>query len=202
MDKEINIPSSIPKHRPTIALLPGSRTQEIRKMLPVMLKSIADFDGFDVYIAQAPAQERSIYEPYIKDYSNIYLLQGKTYDILKIADVAIVTSGTATLETALLHTKQVVVYKTNPITYAIAKKLVKVKYISLVNLILDKMSLTELIQKDCNSVEIKNVLEKLLKDNLTKTQMEQDYRALKNILSEGNHASENAANIVYNLARD
>ena len=151
--------------RPIIALLPGSRKQEISKMLRIMLSITDTFEDYQFVIAGAPSQDASFYAPFLKK-QNIHLLLNKTYDLLSVSRAAIVTSGTATLETALFKVPQVVCYKGNAISVAIARQVVKLKYISLVNLILDKEVVTELIQGDFNTQRLIKELTKILdKDN-------------------------------------
>ncbi|OYQ34376.1 lipid-A-disaccharide synthase [Flavobacterium cyanobacteriorum] len=147
--------------RPVIALLPGSRKQEIAKMLSVMLSVVDDFPDYQFVIAGAPAQEYSFYEPFITD-KNIKFISNKTYDLLSIAHAALVTSGTATLETALFKVPEVVCYKGSPISYQIAKRIITLKYISLVNLIMDSEVVKELIQGECNPRNIRTELRKIL----------------------------------------
>lgn len=147
--------------RSIIALLPGSRKQEIKIKLPIMLEATKQWQAdYQLVVAAAPGQTPSFYEPFLKNYG-ARMVQGQTYDLLKNAQFSIVTSGTATLETALIGTPELVVYKGNPISYQIGKRLVKVKYISLVNLILDHPLLAELIQNDCNPAQIHAELLKL-----------------------------------------
>ncbi|MDX1602258.1 MAG: lipid-A-disaccharide synthase, partial [Salinimicrobium sediminis] len=133
--------------RPVIALLPGSRKQEISKMLEIMLSVTDDFKDYQFVIAGAPSQEREFYKPFIKK-KNVHLVMNKTYDVLEISTAALVTSGTATLETALLKVPEVVCYKGNFISYQIAKRVINLDYISLVNLIMDREVVKELIQDD------------------------------------------------------
>ena len=147
--------------RPIIALLPGSRKQEISKMLDVMLSITEDFANYQFVIAGAPSQEASFYAPFLHK-QNVHLLLNKTYDLLSVSHAAIVTSGTATLETALFKVPQVVCYKANPISVAIARQVVKLKFISLVNLILDKEVVTELIQGDFNTQRLSKEVNKIL----------------------------------------
>lgn len=184
-------------YKNVIALLPGSRKQEIEKMLPLMLASVADFKDFKIVIAQAPNLDKNIYLPFLEN-TDIALIQHQTYNILKLAKLAIVTSGTATLETALFQVPQLVCYIANPISYAIAKQLVKVKYISLVNLILDRNAVVELIQNDVTVQNIQQEMKRLLFDETRIQGLKKDYEALKNILHEGN-ASEKTAEIMYQL---
>lgn len=147
--------------RPVIALLPGSRKQEIAKMLEGMLSVVNDFPDYQFVIAGAPSQEYSFYQQFLGS-SNVKFISNKTYDLLSIAHAALVTSGTATLETALFKVPEVVCYKGNWISYQIAKRIITLKYISLVNLILDKEIVKELIQDDFNKKNIKAELQKIL----------------------------------------
>ena len=147
--------------KPIIAILPGSRKQEIQKMLPVMLDITKQFNNYEFVIAGVTSLAESFYKSICKD-SDVKVIYGKTYHILANADAAVVTSGTATLETALFDVPEVVCYKGSAISYMLAKKLVKVKYISLVNLVMDQQIVTELIQKDFNSEKLTAELKKLL----------------------------------------
>ena len=147
--------------RKIIAVLPGSRKQEIRTMLPEMMKVVREFPDYRFVIAGAPSQPESFYKEILGD-SGIEIVFGQTYPLLKSSYAAVVTSGTATLETALHDVPEVVCYKGSTISYHIAKRLVKVKYISLVNLIMDKEIVRELIQDEMNSRLITEELRKLL----------------------------------------
>lgn len=180
---------------PLIALLPGSRVQEIKRMLPVMLEAVKPFGAYRVRIAQAPNLDRSVYEPFLSD-RRVELLQGKTYDILMEAHLALVTSGTATLETALFRVPQVVCYRAQPLSYAIARLLVRVKYISLVNLILDREAVPELIQGTLTVKRLREECNDLLGDTPRRRSMLSDYEVLAGMLREG-HASANAAAVVF-----
>jgi lipid-A-disaccharide synthase len=148
-------------NRPIIALLPGSRKQEIEKMLSVMLSVIKDFPDYQFVIAGAPSQDKSFYEQFITS-EQVHFITNKTYDLLSVAHAALVTSGTATLETALFKVPEVVLYKGNSISYQIAKRIITLKYISLVNLIMDETVVTELIQNECNTQNVKQELAKIL----------------------------------------
>ncbi|MBY0486774.1 MAG: lipid-A-disaccharide synthase [Flavobacteriaceae bacterium] len=150
--------------KPIIAILPGSRKQEISKMLSVMLSIVSDFPDYQFVIAGAPSQEYSFYEPFLKG-KNIKFIANKTYDLLSNSYAALVTSGTATLETALFKVPEVVCYKGGWVSYQIAKRIITLKYISLVNLIMDEEVVTELIQDNCNSKTIKAELTKILEKN-------------------------------------
>lgn len=198
IDRELTAPSTLPKVRPTVALLPGSRTQEIKKNLPLMLKMVAEFPECDFMIAQAPGQEASLYRM-IMGGQPVPLINNKTYDLMKIADAALVTSGTATLECALMGVPQVVVYKSNAMTYQIAKRLVKVKYISLVNLILNKPVVAELIQNDFNEEKLRENLDVLLHDYELKDKMQVAYTKLWKVLLKDEKASDLASEAIQKL---
>jgi lipid-A-disaccharide synthase len=191
---EKKFPSTLKKSKPTIALLPGSRVQEIKNMLPIMLEAIADFIQYDVCIAQSPNIDKQVYAPYIGNLP-IQLIQHATYDLLKIADVAIVTSGTATLETALFGVPQVVCYKANPLSYHIAKRIVKVKYISLVNLILQREAVKELIQDELFAAAIKHEVNMLLSNAERQKKMKDDYQELEKKL-DGEQVSLKVARLI------
>ncbi len=172
------LPVSLPiSTRPIIALLPGSRAQEIKLKLPIMLQMVRYFPNYDFVIAQAPSQPDSLYREILGE-TRAIILKGATYTLLKQAAAALVTSGTATLETALFGVPQVVCYKGNAMSYWLATKLVKVKYISLVNLIMDKPVVTELIQDALNEQNLKVALENLLNNGTYKQQLNADYNLL------------------------
>ena len=179
-----------------IALLPGSRKQEILKKLPVMLKVSERMPDYQFAVAQAPGQEDSFYEPLLKPYPNVVLVKNATYQLLKKSSAALVTSGTATLETALFGIPEVVCYKANPISYQIAKRVINIKYISLVNLIMDKPVVKELIQQEMNPDKIFIELNEILNDENTRQRMKKDYNDLWNLLSAGGNASAKAAGII------
>ncbi|MCW2120805.1 lipid-A-disaccharide synthase [Flavobacterium sp. 7A] len=153
--------------KPIIALLPGSRKQEITKMLSGMLSIVDDFPDYQFVIAGAPSQDFSFYEPFITK-ENIEFVSNKTYGLLRNATAALVTSGTATLETALFKVPEVVCYKGSWASYQIAKRIITLKYISLVNLIMDEEVVTELIQDEFNSESIKRELTKILEPHYRK----------------------------------
>ena len=184
-----------------IALLPGSRKQEINTKLPVMLEVSKAFPDYQFVVAKAPGQDDHFYEPFLAPYNNVSAISGKTYELLNKASAALVTSGTATLEAALFGVPEVVCYKGNPISYSIAKRLVKIKYISLVNLIMDKPVVKELIQQEMTTENCTEELKNLLYNQQKKVQVNNDYSALKQLLSKGGKASEKAAGIVYQLAK-
>ncbi len=165
--KQINETAFIKKYqlsdKPIIALLPGSRKQEITKMLSVMLQMVSKFTDYQFVIAGAPSQELAFYKTFING-KNVKFVNNNTYDLLNVSTAALVTSGTATLETALFKVPQVVCYKGSNISYQIAKRIITLKFISLVNLILDKEAVTELIQNDFNEKRLENELKNILNE--------------------------------------
>lgn len=182
--------------KPIIALLPGSRKQEIRKMLTVMLSIIDDFPKYQFVIAGAPSQDYTFYEQFITN-PRVHFISNKTYDLLSVSHAALVTSGTATLEAALFKVPEVVCYKSSWISYQIGKQLVKhIKYISLVNLIMDKEIVTELIQDNFKSKRLKTELSKILDENVRK-QFFINYFELEKTLG-GKGASKQVAKLIYN----
>ncbi|RYU90726.1 lipid-A-disaccharide synthase [Mucilaginibacter terrigena] len=160
-----------------IALLPGSRKQEISRLLPEMLGVTGEFSDHQFVVAGAPSFKAEYYSQYLGNKA-IPVIFNATYDILANAEAAVVASGTATLETALFNVPQVVVYKGNAITISIARMLVKIKFISLVNLIMDKEVVKELIQQDCTSPKIAAELDNLLNDDDYRQKMLDNYEVL------------------------
>ncbi len=183
-----------------IAMLPGSRKQEIAKKLPIMLEVSRHFPQYQFILAKAPGLEDAFYESFVRNYTNVSSVRNKTYQLLTEAKAALVTSGTATLETALFGVPEVVCYKGSNISYQIAKRLIKIKYIALVNLIMDKPVVKELIQNELTVKNLKQELSQLLFDEAKKEQLRKDYEDLKNILSADGNASANAAKIVVDAA--
>ncbi len=179
--------------KPIIALLPGSRKQEITKMLSVMLKMIPRFPDHQFVIAGAPSQELSFYENIVSE-EDVAIVENKTYDLLSVSSAALVTSGTATLETALLKIPEVVCYKGNKISYQIGKRLVNVKFISLVNLILDKEVVTELIQDEFNESNLEDELFKILDHKYREGMFDQYYELEQKLGGKG--ASEKTAKLI------
>lgn len=180
--------------RPIIALLPGSRKQEITKMLSVMLSVVDDFPKYQFVIAGAPSQEQAFYETFTKK-SAVHFVSNRTYDLLTVSHAALVTSGTATLETAVFKVPEVVCYKGSWIEYEIGKRLVKhIKYISLVNLIMDKEVVTELIQNDFTTKRLKAELHKILNE-ANRAKLFIDYFDLEQKLG-GKGASKQVAKLI------
>lgn len=180
--------------KPIIALLPGSRKQEINKMLEVMLSVVDSFPSYQFVIAGAPSQDFEFYKKFIKN-KNISFVSNKTYDLLSVSFAALVTSGTATLETAIFKIPQVVCYKGSWLSYQIGKRLVKLKYISLVNLIMDKEVVKELIQNDFNTKNLKKELNVILDPN-ERTKYFMNYYELEKALG-GKGASEKTAKLIF-----
>lgn len=179
--------------KPIIAVLPGSRKQEITKMLSVMLSVVDDFPDYQFVVAGAPSQEASFYHSIIGN-KKVTLIQNQTYKLLDVANAALVTSGTATLETALFKVPEVVCYKGSWVSYQIAKRIITLKYISLVNLIMDEEIVTELIQDDCSQKRVKEELTKLL-DEKYRSNLIQKYHILEQKLG-GIGASKKTAQLI------
>lgn len=177
-----------------IALLPGSRTQEIKKMLPIMTSVIKNFTDYQFVVAGAPSKTSDFYKPYLNN--QVKLIHNQTYDLLNFSSAALVTSGTATLETALFKIPQIVCYKGSKVSVIIAKYLIKVKYISLVNLILDKNAVTELIQDNLTAKKIISELSLILPDGKNHQEVMKQYKKLSEKLGKGG-ASKKAAEMIY-----
>jgi lipid-A-disaccharide synthase len=186
----------------TIALLPGSRKQEINTKLPIMLEATKNFPGYNFVVGKAPSIEDEFYESFIKVYPNVNSIANDTYSLLMKSTAALVTSGTATLETALFGVPEIICYKASNLSYQIAKRLVKLKFICLVNLIMDKEVVKELIQNDLTAENITSELKKILFDPAKKEKMKKDYAELKQLLSEGGNASKNAAESIYEFVKE
>lgn len=181
--------------KPIIALLPGSRKQELKYILPDMIGIVSSFPGHQFIIAGAPSFQKDFYQDYLADHPHIPIVFNATYDLLNIAKAALVTSGTATLETALFKVPQVVLYKGSKISIAIARMLVKIRFISLVNLIMDRKAVTELIQEDCNLTMISKELDDIL-STPKRGEMLQQYEELAQLMGEPG-ASEKTAKLIY-----
>ena len=183
--------------KPIIALLPGSRKQEITKMLAVMTSVADSFSEYQFVIAGAPGQENSFYEQFLTN-KNIGFVSNQTYNLLSISHAALVTSGTATLETALFKVPEVVCYKGNWASYQIAKRIITLKYISLVNLIMDRLVVEELIQDDFNKKSLINALKKIIDPSHRATILE-DYNLLEESLGRSGAARKTAEKIITSL---
>lgn len=181
--------------RPVVALLPGSRTQEISSMVPLMKEVAAHFTDHRFVLAAAPSVPAEYYRELL-DGTPIDLVTGRTYDLLRSARAALVTSGTATLETALFGVPEVVCYRGSAVNVWLAKRLVNVKYISLVNLIMDREVVKELIQNDLSVANMRTELERILYDGPERERMLMDLRDLQEKLG-GGGASQIVANAVW-----
>ena len=180
--------------KPIVALLPGSRRGEISAMLPQMLLQVQYYNGYQFIIAKAPSQSIKFYKSFISGDIDVKIVVGQTYDLLKHSMAGLITSGTATLEAAFFRVPQVVCYKGGRISYQIAKRLIKVKYISLVNLILDKPLVTELIQHNLNKDRLREELQKILVTKKRENILE-GYDILVNMLGK-NGASRRVAELI------
>ena len=207
--KEFNRQEFLAKNKlsskPVIALLPGSRNQEIIKLLPLMLDVVSNFDDYQIIIAGAPNKSINYYEKIIlsnkESRSSIKVICNQTYDILRISSAAIVTSGTATLETALFKVPQVVCYKTSVISYLIGRLLIhNLKFISLVNIILDKHVVKELIQNNCNKDNLVIELQKILNKS-DRSLMLKEYELLHKKLG-GKGASKKTAELITKYSKN
>lgn len=198
-DKKEFIDNNNLSTKPIIALLPGSRDQEINKLLPVMLEAVSNLRNYQIVIAGAPSKSIEYYNKVIRSNDSsgnlVKVICNETYNILRVSTAAIVTSGTATLETALFKVPQVVCYKTSWLSYIIGRLLIPdLKYISLVNIILDKEVVTELIQGDCNKTNLVIELQKILnKKNMSS--MFNNYDLLHKMLG-GKGASKKTADLI------
>ncbi len=180
-----------------IALLPGSRKQEILTKLPIMLSVVQHFPTYQFVVAKAPGLDEDFYNNLIAPYKNVSWVVNETYALLSKAKAALVTSGTATLETALFGVPQIICYKGSNISYQIAKKLIKIKFIGLVNLIMDKEVVKELIQHQLTTQNLYKELTLLLKEGAKLKQLKSDYASLWQLLKQGVNASEKAAHSIY-----
>ncbi len=179
--------------KPIIALLPGSRKQEINTKLKIMVSVVKDFPEYQFVIAGAPSQDFELYKPYLEN-KNVHFISNRTYDLLSVSHAALVTSGTATLETALFKVPEVVCYKGSWISYQIAKRIITLKFISLVNLIMDKEVVKELIQGELNTKNLKVELSKIL-EGINRKKILENYTVLEEKLG-GTGASEKTAQLI------
>ncbi len=186
------------KHKPIIGLFPGSRKQELIKHLPIFLKLSSYYPQFDFIVAGVNIFSPEFYHSYLKDFPSVKLVIDDSYSILQNADFAVLKSGTISLEAAILNVPQIVCYKTGSVFYFLAKMVVKVKYISLVNLILNKPVVPELIQNACSLTEIKNNLDYLLMNDTLKNKMQTDYKEIRaKLCLENNSPSALSAQKIY-----
>ena len=183
-------PKIIVSSKPILALLPGSRLQEVKRKLPLMIEASKSFPHYQVVVACSINVNEAYYRLYADD--TVQLIFGKTYEILNQSSIALVTSGTATLETALFNVPQVVCYKSSPLSFAIAKLLVKIKYISLANLIMNKEVVSELIQGNCTVDNMVQQLRLIEVDQPKRLEILHDYQNLATLLGQ-NGASKRVA---------
>ncbi|MBQ7532604.1 MAG: lipid-A-disaccharide synthase [Bacteroidales bacterium] len=182
-----------------IAMLPGSRKQEVSRMLTVMLDVVKQFPNYQFVIACAPSLPVSYYKEIIGDKANVRLVVNRTYQLLQLSSAAMVTSGTATLETALFDVPEVVCYKANKISYIIARQLAKVRFICLVNLIMDREVVKELIQNDLTPNNVANELKSLLASSKRQKKLLEDYEELKAVLGNAGASDKAAETIIANV---
>ena len=184
-----------------IAMLPGSRKQEVSRMLTVMLEVVKQFPNYQFVIACAPSLPVSYYKEIIGDKANVRLVVNRTYQLLQLSSAAMVTSGTATLETALFDVPEVVCYKANKISYIIARQLAKVRFICLVNLIMDREVVKELIQNDLTANNVANELKSLLASSKRQKKLLEDYEELKAVLGNAGASDKAAETIIANVKK-
>ena len=171
-------------NKPLVALLPGSRRQEITAMLPVMLATTRHFPDYRFVVGTVDNLPTDLYDELLANYPDVGRVANAAYDLLAMSTAALVTSGTATLETALLHVPQVVCYRTSVVNYAIAKRLIAVPYLSLVNLIMDQPLVTELIQKTLNTAQLTAELRAILPGGERREKMLAGYDELQRRMGE------------------
>ncbi|MEO9891114.1 lipid-A-disaccharide synthase [Aurantibacter sp.] len=196
-DENFRTSNNLDPIKPIIALLPGSRKQEVEKMLELMLSVVEHFNDYQFVIAGAPSLEDDFYKTFING-KNINFVSNQTYDLLSLSYAALVTSGTATLETALYKVPQVVCYRANWLSYQIAKRIITLDYISLVNLIMDKEVVKELIQNDLTTKNLKKELNSIL-DGSKRTQQIEAYFELEKKLGGKGASSNTAKSIIKNI---
>jgi lipid-A-disaccharide synthase len=198
---KVQRPTSKVQSPETIALLPGSRQQEVQRILPRMLSIVPYFPDYQFVVAGANALPEEFYQPFLTQHPNVRLVRGQTYDLLRQAQAALVKSGTSTLETALLDVPQVVCYAGSPMSYHIARRLVRVPYISLVNLIMDAPLVRELIQDELNAANLKAALAEILTPEKS-AQLRAGYAALRERLGAGGASARAARAILTTLEND
>lgn len=199
-DAESQIRALSENNLPVIAVLPGSRYQEVKLMLDKMLEVAYKMPDYHFVVAAVSNLPDELYAPAIK-HSSVTVLTDQAYNILQNASAAIVTSGTATLETALFEVPQVVCYQTSQLTYFLAKNLIKIRFISLVNIVANKKVVTELIQKDFSAENIQKELNKIITDSPERNDMINGYESIKKLLGKKNAPLEVAEHIVSSLKR-
>jgi len=189
--------NSLGEKREIIALLPGSRKQEIKRVLPVMLKVVPHFPNYQFVVAGVSSIDKELYKNTIGT-ADVFMVENQTYELLQNSSAALVTSGTATLETALFSVPEVVCYKATDFSYRLAKWMIKVKFISLVNLVMDRAVVKELIQGDLNEDNVVKELDALLHNSKRQRKLLEDYEELKDRLGNAG-ASEKAAAVIWEI---
>ena len=192
--------NSLGEKREIIAMLPGSRKQEIKRVLPVMLKVVSHFPDYQFVIAGVSSLDKSLYKDIIGN-ADVFLVENQTYELLQNSSAALVTSGTATLETALFNVPEVVCYKATGFSYRLAKWMIKVKFISLVNLVMDKEVVKELIQGDLNEDNLVKELDLLLHNGKRQRQLLEDYEELKDRLGNAGASEKAATSIIETMKK-
>ena len=184
--------------RPLVVILPGSRKQEIKRIFPLMLRVAGKLQNYRYVVAGTPHLPEALYRSYLKDYPQVELVFGHTYDLFSVAHAGMIKSGTSTLEAAMFSLPQVVCYSVNPISYRIGRMVVNkdVRFISLVNLIMDREVVRELLQKDFNEKELENELLKICEDENRRKLLTSEYAELQAIMGEGGTSSRVAASII------
>lgn len=188
------------ENKPVIGILAGSRKQEIDRNLSIMLDIIPNYKDYQFVIAAAPSIEPNYYDKFVKGY-DVKVVFNQTYDVLKHSTAALVTSGTATLETALFNVPQVVCYRAGNLSYYIAKQLIKIEYASLVNLIMESEVVKELLQFDMNSEMVKLELDKILYEGEERNLMIENYKQLREVMG-STGASERVAKLIYDYLQN
>ncbi|MBS1558902.1 MAG: lipid-A-disaccharide synthase [Bacteroidetes bacterium] len=195
-DSEFKLKNNLASHQKIIALLPGSRKMELKRIVPLMAEVAQANPHYQFVTAAVSNLEGGLYQS-LRGVSNVKFIHDDAYNLLTVADAALVTSGTATLETALFKVPQVVLYKTGKLEYKIAKSVVSVNFISLVNLIAGKEVVKEMIQEKASFPFVNEELHKLLEDAPYANQMKKEYQAIYQTLDIGS-ASENTARLMLN----
>lgn len=194
VDEDFLAKNKLSSDKPLIALLPGSRKQELKAIVPLMARVAQTMPATQFAVATVDNLDQQLYQP-LKELNNVSFFQGETYDLLSYASAAIVTSGTATLETALFMVPQIVVYKTSFVSYTIAKNLIRVSFISLVNLIAGREVVKEMIQQKANAAEVLAELNLILTNKQYQEKISEGYKEIRRALDTGS-ASENTATLM------
>ncbi|RKY89329.1 lipid-A-disaccharide synthase [candidate division KSB1 bacterium] len=191
---------------PVIGLLPGSRKQEVMKIFPIMIEAVdkikKKLGNLQVVVGNHPSLEKSLYEYYIKDSTDIFLTGEDIYESIKYSDFLIISSGTATIESAILETPMLIVYRVSPITYYLGKYLVKLPYIGMVNILAGKMIVPELIQKRFNSESVAETVIDFLNNPDKINNMKEELRKVKSSLGDGSASTRTAELILKEIEKN